>query len=97
MCEHSFPGVVLEAMAMEKPVIAFQSGGIPEQFVDGESGYLVPKGDIDSLVERIIDLYNNPDKRHKIGKNARKHLLKNFSLDRHFREIEEIYNEYFNN
>ena len=92
ICEHSFPGVVLEAMAMEKPVIAFQSGGIPEQFVGGRSGYLVPKGDIDLLVGRILNLYNNPDKRYEIGKNAREHLLKNFSLNRHFRGIEEIYN-----
>jgi glycosyltransferase involved in cell wall biosynthesis len=93
ICEHSFPGVVLEAMAMEKPLITFDSGGICEQIVDGESGYIIPKGDIDKVVERIIELYHNPNKRIEIGKNARRHLLSKFSLERHVEEINQLYDE----
>ncbi|MDQ1327553.1 MAG: hypothetical protein QG641_836, partial [Candidatus Poribacteria bacterium] len=93
ICEHSFPGVVLEAMAMEKPIIAFDSGGVCEQIADGESGYIIPKGDIDKVVESIIEFYQNPDKRIEIGKNARKQLLSKFSLEIHFKEISQLYDE----
>ncbi len=89
--EDPFPGVVLEAMAMEKPVIAYQSGGVPEQIEDGHSGFLIKKDDIDHLINLLIKLSEDPTLRIDLGKNARKHIQKKFSLERHFNEIAEIY------
>ena len=53
------PTVVCEAMAAGKPVIAFQSGGITETILDGETGYLVPKGDIEGFRNRLDQLLHN--------------------------------------
>lgn len=87
-----FPGVVLEAMAMEKPIIATRSGGIPEEFEDGISGILIPRRDPDRLAEAILSLYRNKDKRRRMGKAAREYLTTHFSLEKHFGQIEQLYN-----
>ncbi len=88
-----FPGVVLEAMAMERPVVAYDSGGIREQFEDGQSGFLVPQGDRDGVTRALLELYRAPDRRQAMGKAARQFLLSHFSLERHFRELDALYTE----
>src|SRR5256885_864945 len=58
----SFGMAALEAMASEVPVIATAAGGLPEVVVHGETGYLLPVGDIDALAERAtaIPSANHP-------------------------------------
>lgn len=86
-----FPGVVLEALAMGRPFIGSHSGGIPEQFEDGVSGVLVPKGDAESLAEAIADFFLNPTKREAFGQAAREFVTSTFSKERHFGEVEQVY------
>jgi glycosyltransferase involved in cell wall biosynthesis len=86
-----FPGVVLEAMAMEKPVIVYRSGGTVEQLKDGASGLLVAQGDLDGLADLIIQLSRDVALRQRIGKNARRYAQSSFSLEKHFAEIEVVY------
>src|SRR5206468_12783338 len=50
----SFGMAALEAMASEVPVIATATGGLPEVVAHGETGYLLPVGDIDAMAERAI-------------------------------------------
>jgi len=88
-----FPGVVLEAMAMERPVVAYDSGGIREQFEDGRSGLLVPQGDREGVARALLELYRDPERRRAMGKAARQYLLNHFSLERHFRELDALYAE----
>ncbi len=45
------PRVVMEAMAVGKPVVAYDGGGVPEMVVDGETGVLCASGDVDGLAE----------------------------------------------
>jgi N-acetyl-alpha-D-glucosaminyl L-malate synthase BshA len=52
----SFGLAALEAMACGVPVIATQVGGLPEVVVDGESGALVPVGDVAAMAERAVEL-----------------------------------------
>lgn len=68
--EEDFPNVILEAMALGKPVIASRLAGTPEQVVDGVTGLLVePRNDI-QLGEAICRLMDNPKLGHEMGHAA---------------------------
>ena len=56
----TFPNTILEAMACGLPVIASNVGGIPEQVVDGVTGFLVPPGNPDLIVSAVQYLLSNP-------------------------------------
>ena len=64
--------VIAEAMALGKPVIATNVGGIRHMLIDNVTGYIVKPDDISSLVEKIDMLLSDGSLRHKMGINARK-------------------------
>ncbi|HET55211.1 MAG TPA: colanic acid biosynthesis glycosyltransferase WcaL [Ignavibacteria bacterium] len=74
------PVAVMEAMAMEVPVIASNITGLPEIIEDGISGYLVPPKDPQALAGKIIELYKNPGLCEKFGQTARKTVKEKFNL-----------------
>ncbi|MFH1784221.1 MAG: glycosyltransferase [bacterium] len=83
---------LLEAMALSKPVVATQTGGIPEVVKDGQSGILVPSRDSEKLAAGIVDLLKNKDKRINMGKAGRK-IAEGFGVGRMVSQTEEIYKE----
>jgi len=93
--EESFGIVLLEAMAAGKPVIATRVGGIPYVVDHGKTGYLVEKGDIKELMNRIVDLLQNNDERRKMGKEGRERA-KNFSWNAIAKKTYECYLEVIN-
>lgn len=68
----AFPGIILEAMQFEIPVISTFEGAIPEIVIDNVTGLLVAKRDIGSLAEKIVRLIENKELRLALGKEARK-------------------------
>jgi len=86
-----FPTVVLEAMAMSKPVIATAHGGPTEMVVDGETGYLVPPKDAQALCSAILELGGCPDLRISMGAAGRLRVLELFSVDRFVSDWERLY------
>lgn len=52
---------VSEAIHDGKPVVAFRTGGIPLQIVDGKSGFLVEPGDTDTVSKHLFDLYTDSE------------------------------------
>lgn len=76
------PLVILEAMAMEIPVIAPDVGGISEQISDGETGFVVPPGDIGATLRSLQVLLDKPDLREKMGRMGRRRAGSFFSLER---------------
>lgn len=76
------PMVVLEAMAMERPVVATEVGGVPEQIEDGEQGWLVPTKQPDAMADAIIDAISRPEEAERRGRNARVKAVEKFSLQR---------------
>jgi len=84
--------VIVEAMAAGKPVIASNTGGIPDLVRHGENGLLVPPADVDALAEAILYLILNPDKALKMGMNGKK-LCHNFSLDFMMLKLENLYDD----
>ncbi|MEW6380574.1 MAG: glycosyltransferase family 4 protein [bacterium] len=85
--------VVLESMAMGKPVIGSRIGGIPEQIEDGETGYLFSMGNIEELAAKMEDLITHPQLRREMGYKARKKVEREYSLTRHCSELLKIYDQ----
>ena len=66
----TFPNTILEAMACGLPVIASNVGGIPEQVVDGVTGFLVPLGNPDLIVSAVQYLLENPSTAKEFSRAA---------------------------
>jgi glycosyltransferase involved in cell wall biosynthesis len=73
--------IILEAQAMKLPPVGYIIGGTPKALVDGKTGFLVPKGDITALTDRLAYLLTNAAQRKSMGENGRAFVLKNFGLD----------------
>jgi len=84
------PVAVMEAMAMELPVVATNITGLPEIIEDDVNGYLVPPKEPRALAEKIIDLYNNPEKRIALGKAAQRTIEQKFNLQKNVARFEEL-------
>lgn len=78
----NFPNAVLEALACGTPAVATAVGGIPEQVEDGQTGFLVPPGDAESMAKGIIDLLTDDGLRTRFGREAAKDAQKRFDLNR---------------
>ena len=76
------PLTLQEAQLMEKPVIATNVGGIPELMKDGETGFLIEKGNSVDLFEKLSLLVNNLEKSKEMGKKGRDFIKDNFNLDK---------------
>jgi glycosyltransferase involved in cell wall biosynthesis len=72
---------VIDALALAKPVVATQAGGIPEIIQDGQSGRLVAPADPTALAGGIIELLTNPKLAKSMGKRGQQVVRKNFSID----------------
>jgi len=75
------PLTLEEAQLMKKPVVATRVGGIPELMKDGETGFLVEKGDYKGWINKLSVLLNDDKKARKMGDSGRKFVEQNFSWD----------------
>ena len=77
--EEGLPRVIPEASACEIPVIASTTGGLPEGVRDGETGFIVPNGDQETLKRSICALFDDPAKAREMGRKGREFVLEHFS------------------
>jgi glycosyltransferase involved in cell wall biosynthesis len=82
---------IIEAMAMQKAVVATNVGGIPEVVNHNVSGILVPAKNIDALAEAIIDLIKNKDKAFKMGIVGREIAEAKFNLSFNIEKTQNLY------
>lgn len=76
------PNVILEAHLLGCPVVGFEVGGVGEIIKDGETGWLVPAGDLDALARAIGEALGDSHRRQVVARNAREALFPRFSVDR---------------
>jgi glycosyltransferase involved in cell wall biosynthesis len=88
-----FSRVILEAMALKKPVVATKVGGNSEAIVDGVTGVLIPPADPKALCQSIVSLLSDLKKRESMGKAGFERVKKTFDINKSVREIEEIYSK----
>ncbi len=89
--QEALPLVGIEAMALGKPVVGSTADGIPELIVDGETGYLVPPKDVESLASQLLKLGRDPGKRWQMGKKGRERYLANFTREIMCAKTMEVY------
>ncbi|NIP80090.1 MAG: glycosyltransferase, partial [Gemmatimonadetes bacterium] len=77
----------LEAAACGTPTVASDSPGLRDSVVDGETGFLVPHGDVEALADRIRALIEEDALRERLGGNARR-FAERFTWDRAAEETE---------
>ena len=86
------PNTLIEAMAMEIPVISTKIIGIPELIRNGKEGLLVPQKDTVALAEAIGILIENKKKRRRLGKAGRKRIEADFNLAKTSDQLSQIFN-----
>jgi glycosyltransferase involved in cell wall biosynthesis len=74
--------VILEAMAMGKPVICSRTRGQVDVIQEGVTGLYVPIGDATALRTAILSLWNDPPRARKMGRNARAYVEKHHTLEK---------------
>ncbi|CAI9398673.1 D-inositol-3-phosphate glycosyltransferase [Nocardioides sp. T2.26MG-1] len=83
-----FPLVVLEAMLLEVPVVAFGVGGVPDQV--GDTGRVVPPGDVTALAHAVTGLVLDEGERLDLGARARRRVREDFSSAEFERALQKV-------
>ena len=89
ICRENCPYSVLETLAMGRPIIGSNLGGIPELVKDGEYGYVY--NNIEELTEKMKKLLDEKDLSEKMGMNAKNNAMETFSRDIYYSKILKLY------
>jgi glycosyltransferase involved in cell wall biosynthesis len=89
----TFGNVVLEAQASGLPVIVTDEGGPKENLIPGQTGFVVPAGDVDAFVQRVLALTSDSRMLERMRKDAR-HYMENRSFESAFMELWDSYHAF---
>jgi N-acetyl-alpha-D-glucosaminyl L-malate synthase BshA len=87
----SFGLSALEAMACGVPVIGSDAGGLPEVVTSGETGYLLPVGDVEGMAARALELFRDDRRRGLMGAAGRERAEQHFGAERIVTQYEQYY------
>ncbi len=93
----AFGLIFLEAMTQGTPIVATNTGAIPEIVSDRETGLLVPPRDADELAHAISYLLERPDLLRKYGQKGRKRYENHFTVERMADEVRDAYHKLVDN
>lgn len=85
------PNTLIEAMAMQLPVISTRFSGIPELVVDGSTGVLVEPDNVPALAEAMHTLLGNPVLRQRMGQAGRQRVVQHFAIENSAARLYEIF------
>jgi len=91
--KESFGVAALEASACEIPVIASNTGGLPEVVLHNKTGFLVPPKDHRSLAAAIAELIENPSLRKKFGEEGRKFVSRSYDWVENSQSMDQLYHD----
>jgi glycosyltransferase involved in cell wall biosynthesis len=81
------PNVILEAMAMERPVVSTWHSGIPEAVADGVTGVLVQPGDANALADALGRLLDDAQLGREMGRRGRERVAQMFDIEINVRKL----------
>jgi glycosyltransferase involved in cell wall biosynthesis len=88
--------VMVEAMAMQRPVVGPDSGGVPEIIEPGKNGEIFRSGDIADLTEKLAGLMADPDRCGKMGGLGREIAKRKFNLDLMAEQVAGVFQKVLN-
>lgn len=91
--EEALGRVVLEAMALGKPVIATDAGGPRETIEDGTTGLLVPPKDFRSLAEAMARLLSDMSAAREMGARGKRRAADLYTLTQNVEKVQQLYHE----
>ena len=91
--KEGFPNVLLQAMAMRRPVVSADVGGCSEIIDHTKNGILYPSNDLGKFIESIKMLTTDADLATKLGSNAKKTVAEKFSLDKMIEKYATFYSK----
>ena len=91
-----FPLSILEAMRAALPVVASAVGGVGESVRDGETGFLVPPGQVQPLRDRLEQLLTDSELRVRLGAQGRAVYEQHFTLDHTVNRTLDVYRDILN-
>jgi len=84
---------LLEYMLLEKPVVVTDVPGVNEVVTDGGQGYLVKQDDDKAMMQKIVELLDDPAKARKMGQAGKDLVAREYSIDRMVASYEAVYEE----
>jgi glycosyltransferase involved in cell wall biosynthesis len=85
------PVALMEAMAMQRPVVSTRTSGIPELVEDGVSGLLVGPGDAQALADALDRLRTDPGRAAELARAARLAVCERFDLHRNAAQLQQLF------
>ena len=85
------PVTAIEALASGCPVVATRVGGVPDVVRDGEDGFLVELGDLETLADRLAQLAADPALRRRMGEAGRERVLPRYAVERLIDDVDGLY------
>ena len=85
------PNVILEAMAMQLPVVATTASAVSEAVTDGLQGFIIEPASPEMLADKISQLLADPDLRRKMGEKGRETVLKEFDISANIVKLADLF------
>jgi len=85
------PNTVLEAMALELPIVSTRVSGVPELLDEGQCGLIAPMRDVDGLAMAVLSLLDDSQRRLQFGQAARVRVEEKFDFAKRVASLETYY------